>query len=59
MPSLLRYLRQKCDTTCRRLVDRLGIPKLYLESLVFHAKNGTDSPNEERWRLVKNCKLPL
>jgi len=48
MPSLLRYLRQKCDTTCRRLVDRLGIPKLYLESLVFHAKNGTDSPNEER-----------
>ena len=38
-----------------------GIPKLYLESLVFHAKNSTDSPDEERRRLVIKliiCQLP-
>ena len=32
--------------------DRLGIPKLYLESLVFRAKNSTDSPDKERRRLI-------
>ena len=31
--------------------DLLGIPKLYLESLVFHAKIAT-SPDEEQRRLV-------
>ena len=58
MQSLLRYLRPKCGTSCRRLVWSSWNPELYLESLVFHAKNSTDFPDEERRRLVIICQLP-
>jgi len=48
MLLLLRYLRPKCGICCRRLVRSSGIPQLYLELLVFHAKNSTDSAPKQR-----------
>ena len=55
LPSLLRYLKPKYGKCCGRLITFTAIVmefnELYLESLLFHAKDSTDFSGEERWRL--------